>query len=367
MERTLPKPLMHPNHATADPRERAAREVLVEFRRKNNLLAVSMVGSDFLVYSASFVVGALTHSLLGKVACGLMCGVFTARLFVLAHDACHHSLTSSRPLNRLLGRLSFCPSITPYSSWELAHNSIHHVFSNWSEKDYVWAPFSKSQFESLPAFRQMLERIYRHPLGHSLYYVIEIWWKRLYFPNQSYVTDRSRYMPDSILVSISFILQSLLLIKAANPAGRGISLQLLIMILLPFVVWNCLMGFTIFLHHTHPEVPWFLDREEWKMNETQLHATVHAQFAVPFDAVFHNIYKHTAHHLDVSIPFYGLAGAQKRIEMVFPDNVIVQSLTYKQFLATTRMCKLYDYERHCWLDFNGRVTARTRLRDTSRA
>jgi omega-6 fatty acid desaturase (delta-12 desaturase) len=144
-------------------------------------------------------------------------------------------------------------------------------------------------------------------------------------------------------------------------AGRSVFVQLLTMEIVPFVVWNSLMGVTIFLHHTHPKVPWFIDRDEWTECEAQLQSTVHVQFLIPLDSVFHHIYKHTAHHLDVGIPLYNLAEAQTKIEAAYPDNVIVEQLTFKKFLDISRACKLYDYGKHCWLDFNGNVTARTRL------
>jgi omega-6 fatty acid desaturase (delta-12 desaturase) len=344
----------------SETRERTAREVLNEFRHKNDLLAIGFVSLDLLVYSISFFVGALTHSLIEKLICGVVCGVFTARLFVLAHDACHQSLTSNRSLNRWLGRISFLPSFTPYSSWELAHNSIHHVFTNWSIKDYVWAPFSKKEFDALPAFRRILERAYRNPLGHGIYYLVEIWWTRLYFPKKQYVVDRRNHVLDSVFATAFVGLQILLLTGIAKEIGQGVVFQLFTMMFIPFMAWNCLMGFTIFLHHTHPDVPWFLDRDEWKASEAQLRGTVHVGFKVPFDVVFHHIYKHTAHHLDVGIPFYRLPDAQKRIEGSFPENITVEQLTFDQFFKTTRLCKLYDYENHSWLDFNGRVTSRTR-------
>lgn len=339
--------------------EKNARKVLADFRHKNDAHAIRVFAFDLLMYSASFSIGAVSHSVPTKFICGLACGVFIARLFVLGHDACHQSLTSNHELNRWIGRVSFLPSFTPYRSWELAHNCIHHVFSNWSQKDYIWAPFSKVQFDALPLHRRILERFYRHPVGHGLYYANEIWWKRLYFPGPGHVADRARYMPDSVIVSLFAALQLAFLVNSLTPSWHGVPTQVAAMMLLPFAVWNCLMGFTIFLHHTHPHVPWFLDREEWKKNEAQLHNTVHVEFAIPFDTVFHNIYKHTAHHLDVSIPFYRLPEAQKTLEAIFGENIVVERLTWRHFWTVTRTCRLYNYENHCWLDFDGAITAQT--------
>ncbi len=33
----------------------------------------------------------------------------------------------------------------------------------------------------------------------------------------------------------------------------------------------------------------------------------------------------------------------------------------KAFLNTLRKCKLYDYEQHCWMDFEGNITGRVRF------
>jgi omega-6 fatty acid desaturase (delta-12 desaturase) len=284
-----------------------------------------------------------------------------ARLFVLAHDACHQSLTSNRTLNQILGRFAFLPSLTPYSTWELAHNSVHHVFSNWSKKDYVWAPFSKGEFDKLPMGRQLLERFYRNAAGLGLYYAVETWWKRLFFPKNKYVPVRRRYVWDSLATSIFLVAQLWLLYWAARPSALGILLQEMVMAVLPFVIWNHLMGFTIYLQHTHPHVPWFLKEDDWRRNDTQLIGTVHVDFPFPCDTLFHNIYKHTAHHLDICIPHYHLATAQDVVESNFPDKVTIEPFTFHRFIGITRACKLYDYETHCWLNFAGQVTARTRL------
>jgi omega-6 fatty acid desaturase (delta-12 desaturase) len=336
---------------------RTFRDVMKQFHLKSNALAVALFSADTSLYIILFLVGALSPRLSVKVLAGILCGVITARLFVIGHDACHQSFTSNRILNRWIGRLAFAPSLTPYGSWELAHNSIHHVFSNWSEKDYVWAPFSRDQYRSLPWWRKTLEHCYRTPPGQGLYYFIQIWCTRLYFPRKKYA--RKSYVEDSIFVTLVLLARVSLLVLVARIKHIGILPQLLTLELLPFAVWNALMGFTIFLHHTHPSVPWFRDRDEWVRYETQLQSPVHVSFPIPFSRFFHNIMEHTAHHVDINIPLYRLPKAQITLEKLYPQNVVVDKWSVRRFLASTRICKLYDYETHCWTDFRGNVTART--------
>jgi acyl-lipid omega-6 desaturase (Delta-12 desaturase) len=70
-----------------------------------------------------------------------------------------------------------------------------------------------------------------------------------------------------------------------------------------------------------------------------------------------DIMEHPAHHTDSMIPLYRLSAAQRDIESAAPPGGIVQRWTPAFFLHTLACCKLYDYERHAWLDFDGNVTS----------
>ena len=34
--------------------------------------------------------------------------------------------------------------------------------------------------------------------------------------------------------------------------------------LIPFAIWNVLMGFVVYLHHTHPRIRWFDNKADWR-------------------------------------------------------------------------------------------------------
>ena len=74
------------------------------------------------------------------------------------------------------------------------------------------------------------------------------------------------------------------------------------------------MGWAIFEHHTHPDVPWFDDEAAWRAAGAQVACTVHVILPMPCDALLHFIMQHTAHHLDVTIPLYRLRDAQRVVE-----------------------------------------------------
>ena len=53
-----------------------------------------------------------------------------ARLFLIGHNACPRtSFPSARGLNTVVGRVVFLPSLMPYSSRELGHNTLHRSMS----------------------------------------------------------------------------------------------------------------------------------------------------------------------------------------------------------------------------------------------
>ena len=80
--------------------------------------------------------------------------------------------------------------LTPYSLWELGHNLAHHGFTNLKGRDYVWTPYSPHEFARLSWVRRRLERIYRSGVGQGVYYMVEMWWKKLFFPRRKHVITR---------------------------------------------------------------------------------------------------------------------------------------------------------------------------------
>lgn len=117
------------------------------------------------------------------------------------------------------------------------------------------------------------------------------------------------------------------------------------------------MGFVIYLHHTHPTIPWFTKDERFPFNQVQTHVTVHIIFPEPLKTLLSNIMEHTAHHLQPSVPMYNLHHAQKQLEEVHSKNIVVYRWTLAEYLRITRICKLYDFEKSCWTDFDGNPTS----------
>jgi omega-6 fatty acid desaturase (delta-12 desaturase) len=326
------------------------RQVLRPYRAKNDGFAVGLFAADCAMYAASTAIATSHAPVILRAAAALCAGVLLAMLFVVGHDACHGSFTSRRWLNSLIGRVVFLPTLTPFSTWELSHNHTHHIYTNLKLCDHVWTPLTKAEYDALPRWRRKLERIYRHPLGLALYYPLEIWRKRLFFPSRRYVRPlKSVYIADSAACALFFLLVFALIVRQGAPA-------LVFAMAGPYVVWSWLMRWALLAQHTHPDVPWFDDPREWRAAQAQTRVTVHVIAPRPLNFLLHRIMEHTAHHLDVTVPLYQLSAAQAAVEQAY-EEVIVEHWTPRSFVAHIRACKLYDYARRQWLDFDGNPTS----------
>jgi omega-6 fatty acid desaturase (delta-12 desaturase) len=328
------------------------REVMAQFHSRSNAPGLANAAFDCAGYTCCFFVLASRPSWAVGIPVAFVQMMFIARLFILGHDACHGALFRPRFLNRLLGRIFFLPSMTPYTLWELGHNSVHHGFSNLKGRDYVWTPFSPEDWVRLPRRRRFLERLYRCPLGLGVYYFAELWWKRMFFPRRGSLTSyRASYFWDNLL-NIAFLALQIAAARLIAPHDASQVGTLWFAVVAPFVLWNYLMGFAIYCHHTHPDVRWFDSRTEWSFYEAQVRSTTHTTFPGGVGWLLHNIFEHTAHHVDTAIPFYELRAAQRRIEeLCGPDIVQVEIFSARAFLAQMRTCQLYEYRKHRWVRF----------------
>lgn len=346
------------SHTTPIPHRKEIRSWLAPIASRSTAIALSLALLDIVLFAAALATVALAESVLVQLLASLATGVLIARLFILGHDACHQSLTEHRTLNRWLGRVLFLPSLTPYSLWEVGHNVVHHGYTNLKGFDFVWQPFTLDEYRALPAWRRTLERIYRSGWGPGLYYLVEVWWRRMAFPSRREMpTSRAVFTWDCLLASAFPAAWIGGLAWAAIATDRSIAWLLVAGFVIPFLVWNMLVGFVLYAHHTHVGVDWYANKTDWAAAQPFVSTTVHLKFKSPVGPLLHHIMEHTAHHVDMSVPLYRLKKAQKLLEDKLPGRIIVQPFSWRWYRDTARRCKLYDLEARCWTDFEGRPTS----------
>ena len=331
------------------------RKSIKSFRESSDVKATALCVLDVTLFALGLVAVVVAPNVFVKALASVLIGLQIARLFVLGHDACHQSLFRNRQANRWIGRLLFLPSLTPYSLWEVGHNLGHHVYTNLRGMDYVWTPLTKREFDALPAWRQRAERFYRSGFGHGAYYLVELWWRKLFFAARSEIpTSRPEFIGDSLLALAFAVLWIGALVAAAMATQQNVTLLLLTGFVVPFLLWNWIMGAVIYFHHTHPLLPWYEDINLWEAARDTGCNTVHVQFHGKLGRVLNNIMEHPAHHLDVRIPLYNLEAAHRMLD---EPAQVAQLFSFQLIRDCVSRCKLYDYDARHWTDFDGRQTS----------
>ena len=340
------------------PHRKVIRGWMAPIATRNTALALALVAVDTVLFAA--LLGATVWATVPAVQLllGALTGFVIARLFILGHDACHQSFTPHRRLNRWIGRFVFLPSLTPYSLWEVGHNVVHHGYTNLKDFDFVWQPLTREAYGALPLHRKALYRVYRSGWAPWLYYLVEMWWTRMWFPNRRAMpTRRAAFTWDGVLVTAFAALWVGGLVAVASATDRSAWWLVTAGFVVPFGVWNALIGFVVYVHHTHPEVAWYADKASWADAQPFVSTTVHLTFRSAMGAGLHHIMEHTAHHVDMSVPLYRLKAAQRLLEERMPGLIVVQPFSWRWYRDTARRCKLYDYAARRWTDFDGRPTS----------
>jgi omega-6 fatty acid desaturase (delta-12 desaturase) len=79
---------------------------------------------------------------------------------------------------------------------------VHHGYTNLKGTDFVWAPLTAAEYAALTPRQRLMQRIYRSGWAPGLYYLVEIWWRRMYFPSRTYMgARRQAFLLDGLLVT----------------------------------------------------------------------------------------------------------------------------------------------------------------------
>jgi omega-6 fatty acid desaturase (delta-12 desaturase) len=337
--------LAHRPHFTTEERQVFARRRIGLPMALFSALLVAYVGQVVLVLALPTPLAVLMC-----VPCGLVIGM----LFVVGHDAGHNSLTRSRRLNQVLGRLAFLPSLHAFSLWDLSHNRLHHRYNNIRGLDVAWEPMSPADYQRCGSLRRSMYRLWRTPVGVASYYLIGHWAPRLLLPLPHVVGGvRLVYCLDSVLVLAGLAVQVYGAIALGGVFGKGAWESVMEAVALPFLVWNGFISFVIFLHHTHPAIRWYPDEAAWRAEQGGLQGTVCVRFPFPFAAMALGIMEHNAHHTASDVPLYNLSRMQRSLED--RTGLVTWRFSWRGYARICRRCKLYDYVAAKWVSYDGRA------------
>jgi acyl-lipid omega-6 desaturase (Delta-12 desaturase) len=298
------------------------------------------------------------------IAAGILLILF-CRIFLIGHDACHGSYVGSNKINRIIGVWSMFFVFHVPMLWVHSHNRMHHGFTNLRGKDFVWVPMSLADYRNLACFERWLNRVYRHhsALGIGLYYLIEIWAKRMLWPRATVigrkVTVRDRR--SACFHHVIHLATCVAIVIVTNLSFRGqlcttseAVLSAVCYPIIPIVGLSYAIGFVVFFNHTHPMIHWYDNEEEWTLRNSPMHTTQRLQMKGCLGYILpSHIMNHVTHHLDPIVPLTKLREAESKLARLYP--IITETWSPATHMKIMKTCKLYDFSTHQWLPFPPRV------------
>ena len=309
-------------------------------------------GRDLVMYGLIIAGLIVIDNPFAVIALWVLSAMVISGLFIVAHDAAHGALFSSKRLNRVIGTIAMLPSWHVYEGWTLGHNRIHHGYTVREGFDFVWHPYTPEQFAAMSTLGRLRHRFEWSWFGAGAYYLREVWWHKMIVgaPPARWAKTIRR---DRIIVW-SFVAVASLALGALGWASYGGVVGILRMILkvlvIPFLGFNFVIASFVHLHHIQPNIRWW-KRREWTKWHGQMEGTtvLRARFGLNF--FFHWIMVHVPHHVDMRIPMYNLELATDAMKEAFPGTIHDEPLRFMDFVRNTRVCRLYDFDEGRWYTY----------------
>lgn len=278
---------------------------------------------------------------------GLVAGIATAMMFVWAHDAAHGALFNGSKIAEVMGTIAMLPSLNIYRMWSYGHNKVHHGFTSFSPIDWIWRPLTAKEYQSLSLFQKSLYRVERCFFTCAFHYLRRIWWEQMLCFNPGKNKQECHYFRNGKLIVLFYGLMMSVLAYFFAGGLMGIVAA----VLLPFIVFNYFIAMIVYLHHTHPEVPFFDLKTEWSHSVGALYCSTIIHCSKLFRVLLHNIMIHIPHHLDPRIPFYNLPQAHKALKEKYGEFFHEYHFKWSYVFSIFKQCKLYDFENKVWMTF----------------
>ena len=264
------------------------------------------------------------------VALWVVAALAVSGLFVVAHDAAHEALFTSKRLNSIVGHIAMLPSWHVYEGWVLGHNRVHHNYTVREGFDFVWHPYTPEQYAEMSAFKRLRHRFEWSWLGAGQYYAREVWWHKMMVgkPPKRYAKAIRR---DRFIV-LGFIVASTIALGwlgwAQTGTVWGAAWLVMKVLVVPFLGFSFVIGSLVHVHHIQPDIKWW-KRREWTKFKGQMEGTTILRAPKGLDFFLHWIMIHIPHHVDMRIPMYNLELAGDAIRDAYPETVHDEPLRFR--------------------------------------
>lgn len=309
-------------------------------------------GRDLVVYGLVVWALIVVDNPFAVLGLEVLAALAVTALFVVAHDAAHGALFSSKRLNSIVGHVAMLPSWHVYEGWVLGHNRVHHNYTVRQGYDFVWHPYTPEEYAAMGPWGRLRHRFEWSWAGAGAYYIREVWWKKM-IVGQPPARWRKAIRRDRFIV-LGFVLAAGALLTwlgwAQTGTVAGTAWLVVRVLVLPYLGFSFMIGSLVHVHHVQPGIRWW-KRREWTKFKGQMEGTTILRTPPGLNFFFHWIMVHLPHHVDMRIPMYHLELAADAIKEAYPETVHDEPLSFREFIANSRQCKLYDYDAGRWLTY----------------
>jgi acyl-lipid omega-6 desaturase (Delta-12 desaturase) len=323
------------------PEIRSLAQQLAHYREPSSLrglFELATTAVPFLVIWA-LIWAALSHGywiglLLVVPAAGLV-----VRLFMIQHDCGHGSFFQSRLANDWVGRAIGVMTLTPYDYWRRTH-ALHHASSgNLDHRGFGDIDtLTVREFRGRSRRRQMLYRLYRHPLV-------------MFGIGPTYLFILRHRLPIGMMRGGS---EPWLSTMGTNAGIAGLVVTMIwliglgpfLLVHLPIMILAASIGVWLFyVQHQFEDTSWSGD-ETWSFHAAALHGSSHYRLPGVLRWFTANIGVHHIHHLCSRIPCYRLPEVLRD----HPQLAAIGRITMLQSVRCVRMT-LWDETRRRLISF----------------
>ncbi len=248
------------------------------------------------------------------------------RLFMIQHDCGHGSFFHGRLANDWTGRAIGVLTLTPYDYWRRNH-ALHHASSG--NLDHRGSgdidTLTVREFHARPRWRQLLYRLYRHPLV-------------MFGVGPTYLFILRHRLPIGLMRGgwkpwLSTMGTNAAVAILAATIIRLAGFWPLLLVQLPILVLAASIGVWLFyIQHQFEDTSWSPD-EAWSFHEAALHGSSHYHLPGVLRWFTANIGVHHIHHLSSRIPCY-------RLPDVLRDNPQLAAIGRITLLQSLRCVRL---------------------------
>lgn len=270
-------------------------------------------------------------------------GSFFWSIFLIGHDSGHNSF-SSRPWENLLsGYLTHSFLLVPFYAWKLSHQK-HHAYHNMVERDETHVALPKSlveDFERNLASRSLKFKswvlLYMVLSNLSLTFIIYLLDSHIlkegsfnhFDPREDFFKRHRKPIMLSLVMVI--VMLCLLGVAAAMSSLKFVAF----LYFMPWLVFHLWIYFVTYLQHINDKNFWFYG-EDWHFLKGAMQTVDYdfGKFVGPIINFFHhNIERyHFVHHLNPSIPHYGLKAAHGAIYEKVAEVYRLERKPFRNFI-----------------------------------